>query len=184
MKNILSYDKFSVNEGIINTIRRAISKKQDLDDIVEGIFKNIKSNFYMSNLITNKNKDYSVTIAYKFNDTDLIKINTETKARVDRDYANTVFILFINDDNITDLVNKYLIEEIHDFLIEKLQKKDVNAREIEKYDLKKKITKRYGENGGSAANPMGYGYQPIDNLDTTKPPMGDDSKPEINPAPR
>lgn len=197
MKNILSYDKFSMNEGIISTIKKYISKKQDLDDVVEGIFKRIKSHFYTSELVTDelkydydKKRGYNTSIAYKFNDTDLIKITKHSRAVYPRGFK-----LFINDDNITDLVSEYLVEDIYYFLIEKSQKMDLDLKKADQYNLKNRIKNRYGENGGSSARPLtnvcGYGYQPIDNLDTTKPPKGDDSeyhdhlgKPYIDPAPR
>ena len=125
MKNILSYDKFSINEGIINTIKKAISKKQDLDDVVEGIFDQIKAHFDYSNFTENNMEWFAPgrknwMYAYKFNNSDVLYV-VNTRKGFDRPNR-----LYINNDDITNLVNRYLIKDIYYYFAEMTGNKKFN----------------------------------------------------------
>jgi hypothetical protein len=132
MKNILSYDKFSMNEGLFREIGRALSKRQKLDDIVEKLFENIKNNFNIKKLKysgpnsdpeRNKREYY----IYEFEKDSFIKTVEETECTFhgnSYDIGGKTYKIFLGDDDITRLVNKYLIEDIHDFFISKENNRD------------------------------------------------------------
>lgn len=143
MKTIKRFNEFKVNEGIFSTIKKAVIKNKDLDDVVERIFNNIRNDFNYNNV--NYEAENTVQgfdgefISYKFNDKDEIKIGVQEEEETSMFDGGEIYTIHINNDEITNDVSIYLIRDIYDFLIEQKYKK----KKSEQDDIKNKYINKY-----------------------------------------
>ena len=129
MKNIKSFDQF--NEGVLSNLKKGISKffkPGEVGDIVENIFSEIQENFDMKKFkMTEVYSKTSNTIVrayhYTFPDADSgnIELKLEAVYVMNRDVTVD---LYLNNEVVTDLVNKYIIDDIYEFFNKKNKKKE------------------------------------------------------------
>lgn len=132
MRNILSYDKFSINESFFSEIKDAILGKKKLDNEIEKIFKDIKNDFNIkklkysgTNFDPRENKmEYYI---YEFQKNSYIKIVKENYCDFNGGsytIGPTTFSIFFNDDEITRLISSKLKKQIYNFFESKENNRD------------------------------------------------------------
>ena len=129
MKNVKNFDEF-INEGVF-------SKQDDIKDILDGIYYDIKNNFNPSKISRNdgnysfySNEIEKYVISYTTSKDDDIKI-----------LSNTADLLFINDDRIENKA----CEKITKLLRNKLKDIEKEKQIFNKKNINNELTKKYSK---------------------------------------